>query len=217
MTHNLCLSKSLRLYFFILSGCVLSFKSNAQFYRVKAGAFAFPINFGTAHIGIERLNEKHSASWQLYYCIAIGAVALDIGDTKRKWAIIERSYYKGKSEKIKFIYSFFGEIGSRIKYPGYIHPSPDSIPLSWNYSEVSMGAAIGVNIAFGKSKRTGFQVLAGPKIIITAKGIERLYNANTKTYFTIAKTKNIMPGFRYSGSLYYQFKIKKSSRLSGGF
>jgi hypothetical protein len=181
-----------------------------QQYRIKAAVFAFPVSFAMANAGAEYINKSGTASWQALYNITAGSVALDAGETHRQWVTIDRIWYKGKNTKVKFLYNTFIEAGKRIKYPGFIHPPLDSIPKQWVYSEVCPGVAIGFNVAFGK--HMGLQAITGPKLIITLKGTEHLSNANTNSKFSIADNRGINIGFRFTGCLYYQFAIKKSSR-----
>jgi hypothetical protein len=182
----------------------------AQQFRIKAGLIALPPNFATANIGAERMDKNGRGSWQLHYALLAGRVAADAGETHRKWVTLERSWYLGKKDKIKFIYSLFTEAGNRIKYPGFIDTPADSILKSRNYKELCPGAAIGCNIAL--SRRVGFQVLTGPKLIIPLSAVQYLYNANTKTNFDINEKKVNRAGFRFMASLYYEFTIKRNKK-----
>jgi hypothetical protein len=184
--------------------------SYGQEYRIKAGVIALPISFAFLNAGAEYINKAGTGSWQVFYNYSTGAVAADVGETKRQWIIFDRIWYKGKNKKVKFMFGPFVEAGKRTKFPGYIHPPIDSIPRKWDYTEICPGAAIGLHLAF--SKRIGLQAIGGPKMIVTTKGTKYLSNANTHTNYSIVDNKKITAGFRFTGCIYYQFSIKKSSR-----
>jgi hypothetical protein len=177
--------------------------------RIKAGGFVIPMNFATVNLGAEYLNKKCNASWQLFYSFAAGSVAADAGETNRNWLTAEHMRYAGKGQTIKFIYTAFTEIAKRTKYPGYINSPSDSIPKKRVYSEVCPGVGIGFNVAF--NKHIGLQAIAGPKFIVTTKGVEYLTNANTQTIYSVNENRSMQMGFRFTGCIYYQFSLKKSS------
>ncbi len=181
-----------------------------QQYRVKAGIIALPVRFAFVNAGAEYINKAGTASWQVFYNYSTGSVAADAGETKRQWITLDRIWYKGENKKVKFMFGPFIEVGKRTKFPGYISSPVDSIPQKWDYTEICPGAAIGFHVAF--SKRIGLQAIAGPKMIVTTKGTEYLTNANTHTNYSINDDKKITAGFRFTGCIYYQFSIKKSSR-----
>jgi len=173
--------------------------------KIKGGVLGIPgfqSGFATGNIGYERLNKNQTASWQIHYNLASGSIASDAGDTKRKWVTVEKTFYlKGKHES-SFLYSFFIESGTRTKFPGFIHPSPDSIPRYTRSFELCPGIAAGLHYNF--SRHFGLQVLSGPKIIFS-KPHTFFYSTATGKNFTADGGNEIKTGYRFMLNLCYQF------------
>lgn len=185
---------------------LIPFFSFAQQNRIKIGLIGVPFQSGfvLADVGFERLNKERKASWQLHYNYANGSVAADAGDTKREWFTAERSFYTGKKGNLKLVYSFFMEAGNRTKFPGYIHPPPDSVPKYTRKFELCPGAAAGLH--FNYKKHLGLQLLTGPKLIFVTKEITHYKNINTKQEYQENKGSSLKPGFRFMLNLCYTFK-----------
>ena len=115
---------------------------------------------------------------------------------------VEKTFYKKTiAKKITWSYSFFTEIGNRLKKPGKISYTLDKILQKTKFFEVNPGASLGLQLAFGK--RWGIETQVGPKLIF-ATGKEyysnRIINQNYST-----TVNHIKGGARIIGVFYYKF------------
>jgi hypothetical protein len=190
--------------------CICSFffffahSAYAQLNRVKAGFLGYPSEsaFAMGNIGFERLNKNKTSSLQIYYSIAGSSIPADAGDTKRKWFTAEKTFYIKSKRSTHFIYSFFIELGNRIKYPGFVHPSQDSIPQYTKSFELCPGAAAGFHHRF--NKHWGIGLLTGPKLIFTNKQTN-YYNGLSNKEFIVKEGNSVTAGLRFTPYICFQF------------
>jgi hypothetical protein len=189
----------------ILLICFCSAASiNAQQNRIKAAAVILP--GGSPYIigtlGYERLDKSLTASWQFLINIAGGELAIDAGDEMRRWGTVERIFYKQtKKEKLTWSYSFFVEMGQRIKQAGFVKSPPEKI-----YQErktIEMCPGVGVGLQYKIKKRWRIEAIVGPKFIF-AIGDKYYYNSITRITFK-EQSNSIGGGIRFNGLLSYQF------------
>jgi hypothetical protein len=174
---------------------------------MKGGFIGFPSSsgFGIGTLGYEKMNKELTKSWQLHINGSGGAIATDVGIETRKWITVERTFYhKTISKTISWSYSFFTEIGDRVKENGDRSDDIARIFDKRKMVEINSGANLGIQLRIGK--KWGVETLAGPKVIF-ANGKEFYLDASPgvpRRNFT-EKVSYIKAGFRLMGVVYIQF------------
>lgn len=193
---------------YLVSALIVFFMITQTIYgqknKLKLGFLGFPSQsgFGIGDIGYEKFKKDMTSSWQFHFSASGGAIATDIGTESRKWVTVEKTFYqKTIAKKITWSYSFFTEIGNRLKKPGKITYTPEKILQETKYFEVSPGASLGIQIGIGK--RWGVESQVGPKLIFT-KGKEYYRNSILNHKYSVSAGQ-VKAGFRIIGEFYYKF------------
>ena len=141
-------------------------KSQTNFIQGFVIGLPFQSGAGIGNVGFEHHNIIKKKGWQIGLNAAAGTLTTDVGVPKRIWLTFDNIWFLSKQGLLSnsAFLSFFMEAGKRTISAGRVFPENGSIFQRTFSSEINPGIGVGKNFRLGK--KSHFQLLAGPKMII---------------------------------------------------